>query len=146
MKHLILAATLGLSAVALAGPATQATPATPAAKAAPAAQLPPECVERMKKRAARMKENLGLTDAQADAIRAENERYRGQLMSMRDAHRAAIDKILTPEQRAKAEAKRGERKEKRMARMERRMDGCRAADDEDEDDDEDDAPKGKGKR
>lgn len=147
MKHLLIATALGLSAIATAGSATPATPAMPAAKAAPAAQLPPECVEQLKKRADRMKKELNLTDAQAAAIRAENERFRAQLRTARDEHHAAIDKILTPEQRAQADAKRGAAMEKREKRMARRADRCRAADelDDDMDDDDDDAQKGRGK-
>jgi Spy/CpxP family protein refolding chaperone len=141
MKHLLIAAALGLSLAAAAAPATPAAPAKTAAKAAPAApaaQLPPECVERIKKKAERMKKELGLTEEQATAVRNENQRFRGVLLTAGADHRAVLAKILTPEQMAKVEGKRGERRQKRM-------DGCRIDDDGDGDDDEDDGPKPKDK-
>jgi Spy/CpxP family protein refolding chaperone len=125
MKRLmIVAAVLGLSGSALAAPA-------PAAK--PAHQLPPECVEQLKRHAEKLKKELGLSDAQAEAIRAENQRYRAELLAGHLAHRIAVDRILTPEQKAKADAKRAAFGEKRKARMAKRADACRAADDEDDD-------------
>lgn len=144
MKHLLIAAALGLSVAAFAAPATPATPAKPAAKAAqatPAAQLSPECIERIRKKAEKMKKELGLTDAQAAAVRNENQRFRGVLMTAGADHRAALARILTPEQLAKAEGMRGERRQKRM-------EGCKVdddGDDDDDDDDDDDTPKSKEK-
>lgn len=137
MKPILYAALLG-AAVATAAPAPL-TPPAPRPAAAPQARpaLPPACAERLKQRAERMKKDLGLTDAQAESIRAENERHRAALVAARDAHRAAIDKILTPEQKAKADAKRGEFEERRKARMAQRMERC---DDMDDEGDEDDAP------
>jgi predicted lipid-binding transport protein (Tim44 family) len=143
MKHLLIAAALGLSLVASAAPATPATPAKPAAKAAtaaaPAAQLPPECVERIRKKAEKMKKELGLTEEQAAAVRNENQRFRGVMLTAAADHRAALAKILTPEQMSKLEGKRGELRQKRM-------DGCKVDDeDDDHDEDDDDKPKSKDK-
>lgn len=143
MKHLLIAAALGLSLATAAAPATPAVPAAPAkpaakaAPAAPAAQLPPECVERIRKQAEKMKKELGLNEEQATAVRNENQRYRGVLMSANADHRTALAKILTPEQLAKVEGKRGERRQKRI-------DGCKV-DDDDHDEDGDDQPKPKDK-
>lgn len=141
MKHLPIALALGLSAAALAAPATPATPAAPAAKAAPAApaaQLPPECAEKLHKRAEKMKKELGLTEQQAAAVRNENERFRGVLMTARADHRSALARILTPEQMAKLDGKRGEMRQKALER-------CGGDDDEDEDDRDEAKPKSKEK-
>ena len=142
MKRLTIAFALGLAAVAAAAPASPPASApkaaaAPAAKAAPAATLPPECVERLKQHAERMKKELGLTDAQAAAVRNENERFRGALMTARAEHREKLAAILSPEQMAKLEGKGREMREKRMARC--------AMDDDEGDDDHEGKDKGKGK-
>ena len=71
MKTLLLAATLGAALAATAAPAPTSAPvapATPAARAA-AAGIPPECIERLRAHAEKMKKELGLTEAQAAAVR-----------------------------------------------------------------------------
>lgn len=137
MKKTLSAAMLGI-ALAAAGPAlagfplkpptqttppattTTATPATPAAPAAaqPAqpAGMPPECMQRMKAHAEKMKQELGLSEAQAAALRTEMERHHGAMLQARAEHKAAVAKILTPEQQAKVDSKRGEMRHKMMER------------------------------
>lgn len=133
MKTLLLAATLGAALAATAAPAPTSAPvapATPAARAA-AAGIPPECIERLRAHAEKMKKELGLTEAQAAAVRDEAHRHHSQLLTARADHRSAMAKILTPEQMAKLDGKRSEMRQKHM-------DACAM-------DDDDDASKRKGK-
>lgn len=135
MKQMLTAATL-VVALAAAGatsaaqlgkppaqttPAATATPGAPPATATPAATppaagLPPECVQRMKAHADKMKQELGLSEAQAAALRTEMERHHGAMLQARAEHKAAVAKILTPEQQAKVDAKRGEMRDRMMER------------------------------
>ncbi|PIY11343.1 MAG: hypothetical protein COZ18_04110 [Flexibacter sp. CG_4_10_14_3_um_filter_32_15] len=63
----------------------------------------------------KMKTELGLSDAQVEQIKALHEKKREQDKAERKANRekfkAEVDKILTPEQRKKAEALQAERKD-----------------------------------
>lgn len=142
MRKLLIAAALGLATVVCAAPATPAQPATPAmpvtptaaAQGMPPAGMPPECADKLRAHAEKMKKELALTEAQAAAVRNEMQRFHGQLMTARADHHSAIAKILTPEQLAKMEGKHSERRQKRMEK-------CGA----DMDDDHDEAPKSKHK-
>lgn len=96
MKTLMMAAVLGLTTAVFAAPAPQAAPTAPPA---------PMTREQRQAQAQDLKKELGLTDTQATALRNENERFRGVLISARAEHRSNINKILTPEQVAKLEAK-----------------------------------------
>jgi Spy/CpxP family protein refolding chaperone len=66
--------------------------------------------DRIKARAEHVKAELGLTAAQDEQLRAERERYGAALKAVRDEHRARVDAILTPEQRAKLKAMADERR------------------------------------
>ena len=145
MKHLLIAAMLAFTTASLAAPtlmdqakaakapkpAPVAAPATtpapaPAVAAAPAlapkpaapSSLPPACIERLRAHAEQMKKELGLTDAQAAALRNEMERFHGQLLTARADHQSAVAKVLTPEQFAKVEGKHAARRQKMMERCE----------------------------
>ena len=100
MKSLMMVAAIVLASVAGAAPA----------------DVPAECLERLRAHADKMKKELGLTEAQAAALRNEFERYHGQLLTARADHRNAVAKILTAEQQAKVDAKHAERRKKFMER------------------------------
>jgi periplasmic protein CpxP/Spy len=107
--------------------------AAPALHAEKDAPPPPKKEGGPKGDGARMKEQLGLTDAQAEKIKAihvderkqlealkakegDKESKRDEMKAIREATKAKVDAILTPEQREKAEKMR----EKMKERMEER--------------------------
>ncbi len=103
---LLFASALGLAAAASAAPAPPPAGPTPEQRA--------ERLERMRETGEQMKKELGLSESQAAAVRTENQRYMGVLQTARAEHRAALSKILTPEQMAKLDAMMKERREDRM--------------------------------
>lgn len=76
----------------------------------------------------RMGQELGLTDAQREQMRAIHEEYRERMQALRAERHERIQAILTPEQRQqmaehheRMQERRVERMEQRMERMERRQ-------------------------
>lgn len=104
--------------------------AAPAIHAEPDATPPPKKEGGPKGDGARMKEQLGLTDEQAEKIKAihaeereqiqalrekegDKESKRGEMKKIREATKAKVDAVLTAEQREKA-AKMREKMKERM--------------------------------
>lgn len=104
--------------------------AAPAIHAEPDSTPPPKKEGGPKGDGARMKEQLGLTDEQAEKIKAihaeereqlralrekegDKESKRGEMKKIREATRAKVDAVLTAEQREKA-AKMREKMKERM--------------------------------
>lgn len=87
-------------------------------------------IEKAEKRTEKMQEDLGLSDAQADEIRQINlyhiqemEKLKQEIQALkaeakakREAHKEAIDEVLTEEQRQLHEEKMAERKKKHEER------------------------------
>ena len=72
--------------------------------------------KRMEHRMERMQQELGLTDEQVAQIKSLKDAQRAARETSREAHRAEIEALLTPEQKEKFSAM----KEKRKHRMGKR--------------------------
>ncbi|MBQ8565874.1 MAG: hypothetical protein IJ442_08615 [Bacteroidaceae bacterium] len=72
--------------------------------------------ELMQKRQDKMAKELNLTDEQKQQIKASKEEMRNTQATARQKHQADMDKILTPEQKAKMKEMRKQNPEKREMR------------------------------
>jgi len=97
--------------------ATNTAPATMEKMAAPRREAPsPEQREaKMEERHQEVVEKLGLSAEQATAFKAVNEKYREQMKAIRDAQKAELQTVLTPEQFELLEAEQEAAKSERRA-------------------------------
>lgn len=100
--------------LALAGATLIAIPAVQADDDANRPMMGPEPADM----AARMQENLGLTDAQRKQVQDVMTRHREKMKAAHEEMVTGVEKVLTPEQRTKW----ADMREKRAERMEKVMD------------------------
>lgn len=79
---------------------------------APSGQMEDRHTQRMEKRAAKMTEKLGLSESQQNQMKDIIKRHMEERKAMRDKHQADIKAILSPDQQAKFDQYREERRKK----------------------------------